>query len=273
MKTLKAGIIPKKREKKSELYQAPALEKGLDIIELLSASEKGLSQGEIAKALSRSSNEIYRMLTTLVRRGYISRSNEDDKYILSLRLFSLSHKYPPVSRLINFSLPLMQKVTKEVWQSCHLVMENNGDVVVVSSVDSPGYWGLGLRVGSIMGLWNTGSGRVLTAFRSVPEIKEIIDRHTIVIGEPTIDRNIFFEELELIRRQGFDIRASNTASGVTNMSFPILDNDKKAVAAVTCPYIKRIDTLDVPSIEKCKEAYSDLAKKLTRYYCGDYTEA
>ena len=272
MKTLKTGVVSKTVEKASELYRAPALEKGLDIIELLSTSEKGLSQGEIAKALSRSSNEIYRMLTTLVRRGYISRSNEDDRYILSLRLFSLSQRYPPVSRLINFSLPLMKKVTKEVWQSCHLVMENNGDVVVVSSVDSPGYWGLGIRVGSVMGLWNTGSGRVLTAFRSESEAKEIIDRHTLVIGEPAIDLNIFYEELDLIRRQGFDIRPSNTASGVTNMSFPIFDNQNRAVAAVTCPYIQRIDTLDVPSIEKCKEVYNDLTTTLTRYFCGDCPE-
>ena len=269
MKTLKRDIDRKIVEKKFELYRAPALEKGLDIIELLSSSEKGLSQGEIAKALNRSSNEIYRMLTTLVRRSYISRSSDNDRYILSLRLFSLSHRYPPVSRLINFSLPLMQKVTKKVWQSCHLVMENNGDVVVVSSVDSPGYWGLGLRVGSVMGLWNTGSGRVLTAFLTEPEIKEIIDRHKIVIGEPNIDLPVFYKELDLIRKQGFDLRASNTASGVTNMSFPIFDNHSKVVAAVTCPYIKRIDTLDVPSIEECKEALGELAKKLTRYYCGD----
>jgi len=272
MKTIKIGIVPNTVEKKSELYRAPALEKGLDIIELLSNSEKGLLQGEIAKALSRSSNEIYRMLTTLVRRGYISRSNEDDRYILSLRLFSLSHKHPPLSRLINHSLPLMQKVTKEVWQSCHIVMENNGEVVVVSSVDSPGYWGLGIRVGSVMGLWNTSSGRVLAAFRPDSETDEIIDRHQLVTGEPPIDPNAFFEELNLIRRQGFDIRASNTVSGVTNMSFPIFDNYNKAVAAVTCPYIGRIDTLDVPSIEECKVSYGELAKILTRYYQGDYVE-
>ena len=45
MKTLKRGTDRKIVEKKFELYRAPALEKGLDIIELLSSSEKGLSQG------------------------------------------------------------------------------------------------------------------------------------------------------------------------------------------------------------------------------------
>ena len=256
----------------SARYNAPALEKGLDIIELLSASENGLTQGEIAKALDRSSNEIYRVLATLVRRRYIFRPKGNDRYVLSLRLFSLSHGFPPLSRLINFSVPLMEKVAKEVWQSCHMVIENNGDFVVVCSVDSPGYWGLGIRVGSVIGLWNTGSGRVLMAFRPMFEIEEIIESHKVVMGEPVVDLNTFLEELSLIRKQGFDLRDSNTVSGVTNMSFPIFDYSKKVIAAITCPYIKRIDTLDVPSIERCKEVYSDLAKQLTRYCKGDYVD-
>ena len=36
----------------------PALDKGLDILELLAAQESALSQGEIARALDRTPNEI-----------------------------------------------------------------------------------------------------------------------------------------------------------------------------------------------------------------------
>ena len=43
--------------RKKNTYSAPALEKGLDIIELLSRSFLGLSQAEIAKELKRSVNE------------------------------------------------------------------------------------------------------------------------------------------------------------------------------------------------------------------------
>ena len=38
-------------------YRAPALDKGLDILELLAREEEGLSQAEIAKALGRTPNE------------------------------------------------------------------------------------------------------------------------------------------------------------------------------------------------------------------------
>src|SRR5260370_42528703 len=50
-------------------YRAPALDKGLDILELLAGEEEGLSQAEIAKALGRTPNEHYRMLERLARPG------------------------------------------------------------------------------------------------------------------------------------------------------------------------------------------------------------
>ena len=92
----------------------------------------------------------------------------------------------------------MKKVTRKVWQSCHIVMENNGDIVVVASVDSPGYWDLGIRVGSVIGLYNTSSGRVLAAFSSSLERQTLIANHKPVIGEPEIDINTFYKELDFI---------------------------------------------------------------------------
>ena len=58
-------------------YRAPALDKGLDILELLAGVDGGLTQAEIAKKLDRSPNEFYRMLDRLVRRGYVTRLDGD----------------------------------------------------------------------------------------------------------------------------------------------------------------------------------------------------
>src|SRR5882757_615937 len=73
-----------------ERYRAPALDKGLDILELLASTEESLSQAEIAKALDRTPNEIYRMLDRLVRRHYVARTS-GDRYELTLKLFALAH--------------------------------------------------------------------------------------------------------------------------------------------------------------------------------------
>ena len=81
-------------------YSAPALEKGLDILELLADSAPGLTQNQIAARLGRSAGELFRMLEVLERRGYLGRSPSDGSYSLTLKLFELAHRQPPVKRLL-----------------------------------------------------------------------------------------------------------------------------------------------------------------------------
>ena len=66
-------------EKEKSLYRAPALEKGLDILELLADRPEGLSQSEIARALGRTVGEIFRMLNCLVERGFLSIQRPSDR--------------------------------------------------------------------------------------------------------------------------------------------------------------------------------------------------
>ena len=54
-------------------YSAPALEKGLEIIEIVSAAGNSIKTEEIARAAGRSRSEIYRMLQVLESHGFIAR--------------------------------------------------------------------------------------------------------------------------------------------------------------------------------------------------------
>ena len=250
-------------------YRAPALEKGLDIIELLASQGDGLSQGEVAKALDRSQSEIYRMLSTLVQRGYVVRSASGDRYSLSLKMFSISQRHPPIGRVIEAALPRMRALTRKAWQSCHIGMESNGDIVVVASAESPGNWGLALRTGTVVGLWNTGTGRVLAAFRSPGEVDDLIAQHRRAIGEPELDRPQFEAHLKRIRNVGYENMPSATTVGVTNMSFPIFGPTNTVVAALSCPFLERVDDLVVPSRDEVIELFGDLARELTMLYTGE----
>src|SRR5512144_2741035 len=117
--SLKGAHRPPEAES-PERYRAPALDKGLDILELLSEQPHGLTRGEIVKAMGRSPSEIYRMLERLVARHYVSRSPEGDRYALSLKLFVLAHQHPPLNRLVARALPPMDHFAKAAQQSCHL---------------------------------------------------------------------------------------------------------------------------------------------------------
>jgi len=250
-------------------YRAPALEKGLDIIELLASHGEGLSQGEVAKALDRSQSEIYRMLSTLVRRGYVVRSDSGDRYSLSLKMFSISQRHPPIGRVIETALPKMRALTRKVWQSCHMGMESNGDIVVVASAEAPGNWGLALRTGTVIGLWNTGTGRVLAAFRPIEEVDLLISQHRPALGEPELDRAEFDSHLERIRNVGYERMPSATAIGVTNLAFPIFGPTGNVAAVLSCPYLERMDDLKLPSQDEVVDHYGALAQELTGLYGGN----
>ncbi len=250
----------------SDKYRAPALEKGLDIIELLAEHGEGLSQGEVAKALDRSQSEIYRMLSTLVRRGYVVRSASGDRYSLSLKMFSISQRHPPIGRVIEMALPKMRAVTRKAWQSCHLGMESNGDIVIVAAAESPGNWGLALKTGTVIGLGNTGTGRVLAAFRSKEATDDLVLQHKRASGEPELDRAQFDAHLERIRSVGYERMPSATAIGVTNIAFPIFGPSGRAVAVLSCPYLERVDDLKVPSQDEIVEIYGALANELSALY-------
>ena len=94
-------------DEENDRYRAPALDKGLDILELLAAVDGGLTQAEIAKRLGRSPNEFYRMLDRLVKRGYVTRI-DGDRFSLTLKLFGLAQLHAPPRRLASFAVPVMR---------------------------------------------------------------------------------------------------------------------------------------------------------------------
>src|SRR5258708_20418431 len=88
-------------------YTAPALDKGLDILELLASVSEALTHSEIASRLDRTVTEIFRMLVCLEERGYISRTGPDERYQLTLKLFEIVHHHHPLQPLIPHPPPLV----------------------------------------------------------------------------------------------------------------------------------------------------------------------
>src|SRR5258707_474618 len=89
---------------------APALAKGLDLLEALAAEPNGISQKQLAARVGRSVGEIFRMLGVLEQRGYVIRNPKTGEYGLSLRLFQLATQPPPSRRLQQAALPVMEEL-------------------------------------------------------------------------------------------------------------------------------------------------------------------
>lgn len=241
-------------------YSAPALEKGLDILETLCSSNTGLSQVEIAEHLGRSVSEIYRMLACLVNRKYIASSGET--YAITTKLFELAHSNPPTNRLLSEAAPIMQELSSEVEQACHLTVYNDGRQVVVAKVDNPSWVGFSIRVGAFIDVLISASGRVLLAFQDAGIMKLRI-RETLreTPGQSVADVT---RTLEAIREKGFESVPSMQVRGLHAISFPIFDPRGRALAALTVPVAERLDLRDRKSIADVERALGNAARLLSQ---------
>jgi DNA-binding IclR family transcriptional regulator len=245
-------------------YSAPALEKGLDILELLCQSENGLTQQEIASKLGRKLGEIYRMLNALVQRNYLI--NIGNTYTITSKLFQLSHFHPPTYRLLTEALPIMETLSKTIAFPCDLRVYNNGFQTVVAAIQPPNGLGFMTRVGSEIEVAPSASGLVLLAFQE-PILQEIRIKESLP-NKSAIEIKDYRNSLAEIKVKGFASIKSKQYEGLHAISFPILDINGNAVAAMTVPMLARIDGTNQFSYEKVekllKESVSNLSQKIAK---------
>ncbi len=221
-------------------YRVPALERGLDILEQLSTSELGISRAGLAEALGCSVSQIFRMLDCLQRRRYVSVDPRSNLFSLTSKLFELSHQHPPTRRLVGLALPIMRAAAIKAHQSIHLSIFDDGQALVLAQVDALEDSGYFVKPGTRRDVYLTASGRVLLAFQPAEERQGMLAAARSKSGELMQEADLL-RRLEVIRLQGFEEMPSLQISGVHNFSFPVMDVEGRAVAAMTVPFLVRTD--------------------------------
>ena len=230
---------PQPQNSRRKEYSAPALEKGLDILEVLADEDRGLNISDLAKRLGRSVGEIFRMMAVLEQRGYIQLREQSDAYVLTLKLFYLAHRLPPIARLSAAAAPVMRALASDSGQSCHLVIYYEGQGHVVGQQDAPSERIFSVRLGAQAALLDTSSGHILLAFAEEDERAKMIEKippHQRKPGKMEI-RDLVWR----VRRKGHEIIRSAQVRGVQDVGFPIFDRNGRVLAALMIPFVSFLD--------------------------------
>jgi len=242
-------------------YAAPALEKGLDVLELLAAEPHGLTQQDIARRLGRSPAELFRMLDVLVRRGFLARQ-PDATYVLTLRLFELAHLHPPVDRLLDCAMPHMQNLARGTSQSNHLCVYHDARLVVLARAESPEPMSYSVRQGSHFPFHDDRvSARVITAFQQGARREHIARR----LEDVSRRERHQGAGAELVVAPGQPVLyaegPSDTIGGVSDICFPVFDHFG-VVASLNIVYMQHRDVR--VSIPVARELLRETALGISR---------
>jgi DNA-binding IclR family transcriptional regulator len=219
-------------------YRAPALDKGLDILELIAREGTAMTPSQMAAKLNRSVSELFRMILTLEARGYIAQSGDQQGFDLTNKLFALGSARSQVTTLLETALPIMQELTREIDQSCHLVVAAADHIVVIARVENPGLLGFSVRPGFRKNLIEAISGLTLFAFQPEATRKEWLARFRQTNDAAKLER--FNNQAEVARALGFAQAGSDFVQGITDLSAPIMAGTI-CIAALTVPFVQRLE--------------------------------
>lgn len=243
-------------------YAVPALDKAFDVIELLASTPGGSTMNEIATRLGRSMGELFRIVIALERRGFLQKSPDTDRYTVAYKFLDLALRATPAQDLTRAAAPVMQLLVSQISQSCHLVVPNGGEGLVIYRQENPGMRGFAVRVGASVDLAHSCSGRVILAFSDDQQRERMI-----YLAERLTRQRVSSEKLEsqltAIRERGYERCPSPITHGVTDISFPIFGFYGNLVGALTVPFLELLDGSQKVLIDDARKYLENAARSIS----------
>ena len=249
-----------KNKKDVQKYSVPALDKALDVLELLSESALSLSQVEICRALGRNASEIFRTLSALEGRGYIRRT-QAGQYRLTLKLFELSRTHSPYEELLRVATPILRNLAEDVGETCHLTTLRDGEVVVLAQHESPKALRLSVEVGSRHSPLSTTSGRILLASMSDEERHNFLKDYTTFYDLPADVQDTFLTRVKSVQDRGYEIADGERFVGGLDVGVLVGTPGSQIKAALVVATLK---SAHGPDPEKIRAAITEAGRQITR---------
>lgn len=216
-------------------YGAPALVKGLDILECLSAAKTPLSLAAISSELGRSSAEIFRMIYVLEERGYIASDPAHTGYNLTTKAFTLGTRSGAYADFIKTTNQLLQDFANKTAQTCSLGVILASSAVIISAAVPPEPYAINVRVGSQSELIKSAIGTMLYAL--LPER----DKQAMALYlQPRYESAVwsgFLESTEKARKIGYAEIVDANLPLVTHVAVP-LRAGHRILGALNMPYVR-----------------------------------
>lgn len=245
-------------------YAVPAVEKALDVLELLSAQAVPMTQAQLARALGREPGELFRMLSALEARGYVRRE-DNGGYVLTLKLFELSRTHSPHEQLLRAATAPMRELVDNIRESCHLSVLHRDQLLVLTQVDAPTSIRLSVEAGSLHSAVDTLSGQVLLANSPESERDELLSRRAEYLRKSATERSAYLAMLAKMRDDGWGYAENARFVGGRDLSVPVGSVRSHTRAVLTIASLRGTHAPDndlfdlLPRLHKCAEDIARIA--------------
>lgn len=251
---------------KESLYQVPALERGLAVLEYLAEHPEGKTQGELAEILKCPVASLFRMMLCLEQQKYVARDPKTKVFRLTSRMLSIGQRAVCELDLVGTALPVMRRLRDNLQDTIVLGVLSDGEVIVIESALGTHLFRFAVTMGHRTVPHASAPGKAIIAFLPEPEQSRTIEglsfkkynRNTIT------SPRAFRKALDKIRKDGYAVDQGEEYAGIYCLGAPIFDRNGFPVAAIwiTGPDT-RVPPSDYPRIgQELREGALEISARL-----------
>ncbi|ONI38737.1 hypothetical protein AN639_02810 [Candidatus Epulonipiscium fishelsonii] len=179
---------------------------------------------------------IYRMLSTMVKLGYIWQNPETEKYALTYKITALGNLVAIKNPIVNIVHPFLVELSTHFKATAHFVEKVGNRCRYIDKVSpSEGVIATGSYIGMELPLTTTAVGKAMLSQRSIEEVTNIWNSEDVVVyTKNTItDLERLLKELEHSRKYGFGYDNEERENGLFCVAVSLNDftlKDKYAIS-------------------------------------------
>ena len=215
-----------------------SVDRALDLLEGLSAAEGEVSITALAARTGLHVSTVHRLLSTLLRRGYVRQNPETSRYYAGAKLATLAEGRSRYGEMRLRARPILRAITEATRETANLVVMDDTAAVYIDTVPSPQVVRLFTAIGNRVPLHATGAGKCLLAALPVVKRDALLDRLDLRPYTPhtLVDPAGLRRALDEARERGFSIDDEEYDDGVRCIALPVGGmNDAIAAISVSAP--------------------------------------
>ena len=210
-----------------------AVERALDVLLCFSSQTPELSMTQIAERVGIHKSTVHRLLSTLEKKRFVDRDPITGSYHPGIRLLQVAYLSFEQNDLRRIATPFLRILCERSLETVDLAIIDGTEVIYLDVIESPQRVKLAAAIGMRLPTYCTASGKAILAYLPEESVKRILaggmPRHT---EHSLTDLETLFENLHLIREQGFAFSEQEYEEGINAVGAPILDHNNLPIASV-----------------------------------------
>jgi len=222
------------RKRKKKEYIVHNVDLAFDILFFL-AKNPNITFEKILQHIKSSSYQIEKIFEVLLGRGYINYNPKKKTYSLGIKNFEVGYSYLSHVDIRDIAKPYLQHLGEKFQENVYLAIRSGFEVVYIDSYEVNRPVVVKSRVGRLLPLYASASGKVHLADMDEDELEEFFKEEKLVpYTKNTItDRGRLLKHIEIVKKQDYAIDDEEWEEEVRCLSVPVRDHTGKVAAAVT----------------------------------------